>query len=115
MGLEYDIAPFLHPIEALLSDPEIADIMVHGDRNVYIEKHGRIEKVPGIVVTEKYLRVAIMHIARRLENDVSDEHPILDARLPDGSRVAAILAPCSLEGSTLTIRKFQSHRLSAEE
>src|ERR1051325_10511950 len=98
MSMDY-IIPFLRPIQFLLADPDISDIMVHGDRDVYIERRGRIEKVPGVVVSEKFLRVAVLHIARALGNDVNEENPILDARLADGSRVAAILSPCSVEGS----------------
>jgi pilus assembly protein CpaF len=96
------ISPFLRVIQPLLQDPEISDIMVHGDRNVFIERHGCIAPVPSVIVTEKFLRVALINIARALGKEVSEEQPILDARLPDGSRVAAILAPCSIEGSTLT-------------
>ncbi len=69
----------------------------------------------GIQLDERNLKVAVKNIARALGDDVSEESPILDARLPDGSRVAAILPPCSVGGTTLTIRKFQTQFFTAEE
>ncbi|MEP7307499.1 MAG: ATPase, T2SS/T4P/T4SS family [Acidobacteriota bacterium] len=69
----------------------------------------------GHIVDERNLKVAVKNIARALGDDVSEEQPILDSRLPDGSRVAAILPPCSLGGTTLTIRKFQARFFTADE
>ena len=66
-------------------------------------------------VDERHLRVAVKNIARALGDDVSEERPILDARLPDGSRVAAIFPPCSVGGTTLTIRKFHTRFFTADE
>ena len=60
---------------------------------------------------EKSLQVAVRNIARALGDDISEDKPLLDSRLPDGSRVAAVFPPCSLGGTTLTIRKFQSRLL----
>jgi pilus assembly protein CpaF len=102
------IIPFLRPIEGLIRDPDISDILVNGPDRVFIEKFGDMQKVPGVTLTEKSLQVAIRNIARVLGDDISEEKPILDARLPDGSRVTAIIPPCSVNGTTLAIRKFQS-------
>src|SRR4029077_3852029 len=82
---------------------------------VFVEHHGLVEEATGVLIAEKSLQVAVRNIARTLGDDVSDEQPILDARLPDGSRVAAVIPPCSLGGTTLTIRKFQSRFFTAEE
>ena len=71
----------------------------------------RLELVPGVTVREHNLRVAVRNLARVLGDDISEEQPLLDSRLPDGSRVAAALPPVSLGGTTLTIRKFQARRL----
>jgi pilus assembly protein CpaF len=109
------ILPFLRPIAHLIKDPEISEIMVNGSGRVFLEHHGRLREEDGIHLTEKNLQVAVRNIARTLGDDVSEEHPILDARLPDGSRVAAVLPPCSLGGTTLTIRKFQSRFFTADE
>src|SRR4029077_4675894 len=69
----------------------------------------------GVEIDERNLKVAVKNIARALGDDVSEEKPILDSRLPDGSRVAAIFPPCSVGGTTLTIRKFQTNFFTAEE
>src|SRR5439155_8329181 len=109
------IIPFLRPIEALIRDPEISDVMVNGERGVFFEKEGRIEQVPGVTIREQSLQVAARNIARALGDEISEENPILDSRLPDGSRVAIILSPISVVGTTLTIRKFQNKRYNVEE
>jgi pilus assembly protein CpaF len=102
------ILPFLRPIQHLIFDPEISEIMVNGPDNVFIERAGHVEAVPGLTLSPKSLEVAVRNIARRLGDDISEEKPILDSRLPDGSRVAAVVPPCSLHGVTLTIRKFDA-------
>src|SRR5262249_35553364 len=109
------IRPFLRPIEPLLLDPEVSDILVNGDSRVFIERAGELEEVAGVTLTEKSLQVAVRNIARALGDDVAPEQPLLDARLPDGSRVAAVLAPCSVDGTVLAIRKFHGLRYSAQE
>src|SRR5438477_5176306 len=82
--------------------------MVNGPDQVFVEKAGFIEQVHGVSLGERSLLVAVKNIARRLGDDISEAKPILDSRLPDGSRVAAVLPPCSLNGITLTIRKFNT-------
>ena len=109
------IIPFLRPIEALLRDPTISDIMVNGPAGVFIEKDGQMLEVPGVVITEKSLQVAVRNIARALGDDIGEEKPLLDSRLPDGSRVAAVYPPCSVNGTILTIRKFHSTLYTAGE
>jgi pilus assembly protein CpaF len=115
MGFEL-ILPFLAPIASLIQDQTISEIMVNGGtQRIYIERSGRLEHVPNVTLDAKSLRVAIQNIARLLGDDFSEEQPLLDARLPDGSRVAAVLPPCSVNGITLTIRKFGSRFFSANE
>jgi pilus assembly protein CpaF len=109
------ILPFLKPIEALLRDPDVSDVLVNGSSAVFAERAGRLALVPDVVIAEKLLQVAIRNIERMLGDDISEEKPILDARLPDGSRVAAVFSPCSVSGTTLAIRKFQSRRFTADE
>src|SRR5207253_10299584 len=82
---------------------------------VFTERRGKIEPVPGIELSEKSLHVALRNIARLLGDDISEAKPILDARLPDGSRVAAIIPPCSLGGITLTIRKFSARHFTIDD
>lgn len=109
------ILPFLRPIEALIKDPAISEIMVNGPAGVFIERDGQIEPVAGVSIAEKSLQVAVKNIARALGDEISEEKPLLDSRLPDGSRVAAVIPPCSVGGTTLTIRKFHSRFFTAEE
>src|SRR5437588_3600282 len=102
------ILPFLRPIEHLILDPAISEIVVNADSRIFIEKNGQLMPVPGITISGQALCAAVKNIARRLGDDISEEKPILDSRLPDGSRVAAVLPPCSIDGITLTIRKFNT-------
>jgi pilus assembly protein CpaF len=109
------VIPFLRPIAHLITDPEVSEIMVNGARSIFVEREGRVMAVPDLHLDERNLRVAVKNIARALGDDISEEQPILDARLEDGSRVAAVFPPCSLGGTTLTIRKFQQRFFTAEE
>src|SRR5437667_540614 len=109
------ILPFLKPIEHLILDDAISEVMVNGHDHIFIEKAGFIEPVEGVSLGEKSLMVAVKNIARRLGDDISESKPILDSRLPDGSRVAAVIPPCSLTGVTLTIRKFNSRHFEIED
>ncbi len=109
------ILPFLRPIAHLIQDPDVSEIMINGSRRIFIERQGLIEAIDGIEINERNLKVAVKNIARALGDDVSEEKPILDSRLPDGSRVAAVFPPCSVGGTTLTIRKFQTRFFTAEE
>ena len=109
------ILPFLRPIEPLILDPQVTEIMVNGSGHIFIERDGRLEIVEGVTVKEKSLQVAVRNIARALGDDISEDKPLLDSRLPDGSRVAAVFPPCSLGGTTLTIRKFQSRLYTVDE
>jgi pilus assembly protein CpaF len=109
------ILPYLRPIENLILDPEISEIMLNSPTEIFIEKQGVIEKVQGITIPNDQLRVAVQNIARSLGDDISEEKPILDSRLPDGSRIAAVLPPCSIHGITLTIRKFNTRSFTVND
>lgn len=109
------ILPFLRPIESLILDPEISEIMVNGSDRIFVEKQGHIEPIHTVTLAQKSLEVAVRNIARRLGDDISEEKPLLDSRLPDGSRVAAVLPPCSLNGVVLTIRKFNAKHFAIDD
>jgi pilus assembly protein CpaF len=109
------IIPFLRPIEPLIRDPEISDILVNGAARIFVEKLGQMWEVPGLTISEKSLQVAVRNIARALGDEISEDKPLLDSRLPDGSRVAAVFPPCSVTGTILAIRKFHSKLYTAEE
>lgn len=109
------ILPFLGPIAGYIEDPDVSEIMVNPGGRVFVERHGMMIEASQVQITEKNLQVAVRNIARLLADDISEEQPILDARLPDGSRVAAVIPPCSLGGTTLTIRKFQSRFFTVDD
>jgi pilus assembly protein CpaF len=109
------ILPFLKPIEHLILDDSISEVMVNGPNCIFIEKAGFLEPVKDVSLGEKSLMVAVKNIARRLGDDISESKPILDSRLPDGSRVAAVIPPCSVNGVTLTIRKFNARHFDMED
>jgi pilus assembly protein CpaF len=109
------ILPFLRPIEDLLVDPTVTEVMVNeGGGRVFVERDGVLDSVPGRTVESRNLTVAIKNIARACGDEISDAQPILDARLEDGSRVAALFPPCAVPGPVLTIRKF-TRRYSLED
>lgn len=114
LGFE-TILPFLRPIEHLIRDDSVSELMVNGSNHVFIERAGVLEEIPNLTLSEKSLMVAVKNIARRLGDDISEAKPILDSRLPDGSRVAAVIPPCSIQGVTLTIRKFNSRHFTVED
>ncbi|MEP7354258.1 MAG: ATPase, T2SS/T4P/T4SS family [Acidobacteriota bacterium] len=109
------IIPFLRPIQHLILDPEVSDILVNGGSQIFVECHGELRPVPDAVISEKSLQVAVRNIARVLGDEINEEKPLLDARLPDGSRVAAVFPPCSVTGTILAIRKFHSRKYTADE
>jgi len=109
------ILPFVKPLEHLLLDPDVTEVMVNaGGRRVFVERDGILAEVPDLVLDERNLKVAIKNIARTCGDEISEAQPVLDARLEDGSRVAAMFPPCSVNGPTLTIRKF-TRRYSMED
>lgn len=109
------ILPFLRPIEPLLRDPAVTEVMVNcGGRHVFVERSGALEAVPELTLETRNLTVAIKNIARACGDEISERQPALDARLEDGSRVAAMFPPCAVDGPVLTIRKF-THRYALDE
>jgi pilus assembly protein CpaF len=103
------------PIEKLLADDSITEIMVNGPRDVWIERRGRLYQTGVRFSDEAHLRRIITKIAGQVGRRVDESSPMLDARLPDGSRVNAVLPPLSLSGSLLTIRKFGRERFSLDD
>jgi pilus assembly protein CpaF len=94
------------PLEALLRDPYISDILVNGPSQVYIEKNGMLELTDASFMDEDHLIRVIRRIGENVGRRIDESSPMLDARLPDGSRVNAIIPPLSLDGPALSIRRF---------
>ena len=103
------------PITPLLQDETISEVMVNGPRQVYVERDGRLELTGVRFRDEEHLRLVIDRIVSGLGRRIDESSPMVDARLPDGSRVNAIIPPVSLVGPVLTVRKFVRSRLTAEE
>lgn len=115
--MSYDlILPFFpEEIRGLLLDPSISDLMINGTTGVYADKDGVVERIAlSIPYTNERLTAAIERIARILGQDLTTQNPILNTRLPDGSRVAVVGPPSSINGPTLTIRKFNKWFTSDE-
>ena len=100
------------PIQPLLDDPDISEIMVNGPKRVYVEKKGRLERTNVTFEDNAHVLKIIDRIVLPLGRHIDPESPMVDARLPDGSRVNAIIPPCAIDGASLTIRKFSKDKLS---
>ena len=111
----FDEALGLGPLEDLMRDPNITEIMVCGPQKIYIEREGRIEKTPKRFIDERQLRLIIERIISPLGRRIDESVPMVDARLPDGSRVNATIEPLTIDGSTITIRRFGKRRLNIED
>ena len=96
----------LGPVEPFLADPEVTEVMVNSLNNIYVERHGVIERTDARFVSLEHLRRVIDRIVSDIGRRIDESSPMVDARLPDGSRVNAIIPPLAVDGPALTIRKF---------
>jgi pilus assembly protein CpaF len=103
------------PVEPLLRDPDVTEIMVNGPDQIYVERFGQIHTVDARFIDEHHLRRVIDRIVSRVGRRVDEASPMVDARLPDGSRVNVVLPPVAIDGSVLTIRKFARDALTVED
>ena len=103
------------PVTPLLEDASVSEIMVNGRESIYLEREGRVIRHEGAFLTEESLRATIDRIVSRVNRRLDESSPYVDARLPDGSRVNAIIPPVSLTGPCLTIRKFRTMPYSLDE
>ena len=110
-----DEAIGLGPLEDLLADDTVSEIMVNGPQCVFVERGGRLEATATRFTSEQALRAAIDRVVSRVGRRVDEASPLVDARLADGSRVNVVLAPLSLCGAAVTIRKFARRRLTVED
>ena len=97
----------LGPIEPLMRDPDISDILVNTSRQVYIERRGKLEPTPVIFRDDAHLLLIIDRIVSKVGRRIDESSPMVDARLPDGSRVNAIIPPLALDGPILSIRTLR--------
>ncbi|TRZ49123.1 pilus assembly protein TadA [bacterium] len=110
-----DEALGLGPLEDLLADPTITDIMVNNKDEIYVERYGKIELTQKKFISNEQVKTVIQRIIAPIGRRVDESVPMVDARLSDGSRVNAIIPPLSLTGPSVTIRKFRKERFKIEE
>jgi len=103
------------PLEPFLRDPEITEIMVNGHDQLYVERAGKLHPVAATFVDEAHLRRTIDKIVAQVGRRVDESSPMVDARLPDGSRINAVVPPVAVDGSLLTIRKFATDPYEADD
>jgi pilus assembly protein CpaF len=100
------------PLEPYLRDPDVSEIMVNGHDQIYVERDGLLYPVEAVFADESHLRRTIDKIVARVGRRVDESSPMVDARLPDGSRINAVVPPVAIDGSLLTIRKFAAEPLT---
>ena len=105
----------LGPLELLLADPSISDILINGPHSIFVERFGRLEKADVRFSDDKHLMRIIDKIVSRVGRRIDESSPMVDARLPDGSRVNAIIPPLALDGPTMSIRRFSVVPLKMED
>jgi pilus assembly protein CpaF len=105
----------LGPVVAFLEDASISEILINGPHEIFIERAGKLEKTAAQFPDEDALRSAVTSIAQSVGRRITDEEPRLDARLPDGSRIAVVIPPCSRKGTVVSIRKFTNNKISLGE
>jgi pilus assembly protein CpaF len=110
----YDVNGY-GPIQPLLDDPDVSEIMVNGAKKVYVEKKGKLIKTNVVFENDEHVMQIIERIVLPLGRSIDADNPMVDARLPDGSRVNAIVPPCAIDGPTITIRKFRKDKLSIQQ
>jgi pilus assembly protein CpaF len=103
------------PIQPLLDDPTVSEVMVNGPKLIYAERKGKLQKTDITFRDDDHVREVIENIIKPLGRRVHAKAPMVDARLPDGSRVNAVIAPCAVDGPSITIRKFGKGKLTADD
>src|SRR6266849_1842147 len=105
----------LGPLEGLFADPTISDILINGPKTVYVERQGRLEQSPVVFNDNRHLVQIVQRIVGRVGRRVDETTPMVDARLPDGSRINAIIPPLALDGALVSIRRFGARPLMIKD
>lgn len=112
---ETSVQVFLAPVVKFLNDESVTEVMINGPKTIFIERRGLVEKTDAQFEDESALMAAVRNISQFVGRPVDNEHPFLDARLPDGSRIHAVVPPVARNGTTVAIRKFSKERLSLKD
>ena len=105
----------LGPLEAILVDPDVSDILVNRFDQIYVEKHGKLETVDAVFKDDRHLMRIIERIVSTVGRRIDESSPMCDARLLDGSRVNAVIPPLAIDGPVLSIRRFRTDKLGAQD
>src|SRR5262249_60135714 len=105
----------LGPVEQLMSDPAVTDILINGHHTVYVERNGVLERAPVSFTDERHLLHIIQRVVAQTGRRVDETNPMVDSRLPDGSRVNAIIPPLALDGALVSIRRFGARPITARD
>ena len=103
------------PLEALMNDPDISDVLVNGSQTVFVERNGRLQPTDVKFANDQHLIRVIQRLVGRAGRRIDEVSPMVDAKLPDGSRLNAVIPPLALRGPTLSIRKFKTHKFLFED
>ncbi len=106
---------FFGPIVPFLEDASISEILINGPKDIFVESKGKLVKTTAQFPDEDSLRAAVNTVAQSVGRRISDEEPRLDARLPDGSRIAVVIPPCARNGTTVSIRKFTQSKITFKD
>lgn len=112
---ETSVKVFLKPIVQYLDDPAVTEIMINGPKTIFIEKAGMVHHTDAQFEDEAAIMAAVRNISQYVGRPIDDEHPFLDARLPDGSRIHAVVPPIARNGTTVAIRKFSKVKLTLKD
>jgi pilus assembly protein CpaF len=109
------IANLLSPIGDLLKDPSVSEIMINGPHEIFVEKKGLVFRVPNKFLDDESLMASMRAVAQSVGRVIDSDNPRLDARLPDGSRIAVVIPPMAKNGTTVAIRKFSEEKLGLKD
>ncbi len=112
-GLSY-LYLFFAPVQEYLSDDDVAEVLINGPKQIYIERKGKLALTPAKFANDQALQAAVMNVARSVGRFFDKENPRLDARLPDGSRVHAVMPPLTRVGTIVAIRKFRREKMTIQ-
>jgi len=112
---EQTILKFFGAVRPYLDDASVSEIMINGPREVYIEQKGKLYRTDAVFASQEALMSALRNLAQYVGRMLDEEHPILEARFPDGSRVEAVIPPASPDGPSVSIRRFSKDTLTIEK
>ena len=112
---EQTILKFFDPIRPYLEDAGVSEVMINGPKEIFIEKKGRLHKVDASFPSHEALMSALRNLSQFVGRQLNELNPILEARLPDGSRVEAVIPPASPDGPSVAIRRFSKDTLTIEK